>query len=148
MISFKIDWFDLLAVQGTLKSLLKHHNSETSILQHSAFFRVQLAHSYTTTGKTIALTVQTLIQRERSRDLFSLDPEKGAKKSIHGRLLILPSPVLLLLVEEVGSRARSSEADTGITRQSDSLKRQLALRRPHLLFYFAHTFHIPLHFTV
>ena len=55
LISFKIDWFDLLAVQGTLKSLLQHHNSEASIFQHSAFFTVQLSHSYMTTGKTIAL---------------------------------------------------------------------------------------------
>ena len=53
---FKIDWFDFLAVQGTLKSLLQHHSSEASILQHSAFFMVQLLHPYMTTGKTIALT--------------------------------------------------------------------------------------------
>ena len=56
LISFRIDWFDLLAVQGTLKSLLQHHSSKTSILQHSAFFTVQLSHPYITTGKTIALT--------------------------------------------------------------------------------------------
>ena len=58
LISFRIDWFDLLAVQGTLKSLLQHHNSKASILQHSAFFMVQLSHLYRTTGKTIALTIQ------------------------------------------------------------------------------------------
>ena len=52
-ISFKIDWFDLLAVQGTRKSLLQHHSSKASILWHSAFFRVQLSHPYTTAGKTI-----------------------------------------------------------------------------------------------
>ena len=57
MISFRIDWFNLLAVQGTLQSLLQYHNSKASILQHSAFFMVQLSHSYMTTGKTIALTV-------------------------------------------------------------------------------------------
>ena len=56
LISFTMDWLDLLAVQGTLKSLLQHHGSKTSILQHSAFFTVQLSHSYMTTGKTIALT--------------------------------------------------------------------------------------------
>ena len=56
LISFRMDWFDLLAVQGTLKSLLQHHNSKVSILQHSAFFTVQLSHPYVTTGKTIALT--------------------------------------------------------------------------------------------
>ena len=54
LISFRMDWFDLLAVQGTLKSLLQHHSSIASILQHSAFFIVQLSHSYMTTGKTIA----------------------------------------------------------------------------------------------
>ena len=56
LISFRIDWFDLLAFQGTLKSLLQHHNSKASILWHSAFFMVQLSHPYMTTGKTIALT--------------------------------------------------------------------------------------------
>ena len=57
---FRIDWFDLLAVQGTLKSLLQH-NLKASILQHSAFLMVQLSHPYMTTGKTIALTVQFMI---------------------------------------------------------------------------------------
>ena len=61
LISFKIDWFDLLAVQETLKSLLQHHNSKASILQHSAFFIVQLLHPYMTTGKTIALTRWTFV---------------------------------------------------------------------------------------
>ena len=56
MISFRIDWFDLLAVQGTLKSLLQHHSSKASILRHSAFFTVQLSHPYMTTEKNIALT--------------------------------------------------------------------------------------------
>ena len=56
LISFRIDWLDLLAVQGTLKSLLQHHNSKASILQCSAFFIVQLSHPYTTTGETIPLT--------------------------------------------------------------------------------------------
>ena len=56
LISFKIGWFDLLAVQGTLKSLLQHHSSKASILRRSAFFTVQLSHPYMTTGKTIALT--------------------------------------------------------------------------------------------
>ena len=56
LISFRIEWFDLLAAQGTLKSLLQHHSSKASILWHSAFFIVQLSHPYMTTGKTIALT--------------------------------------------------------------------------------------------
>ena len=55
LISFTIDWFDLLTDQGTLKSLLQHHSSKASVLQHSAFFTVQLSHPYMTTGKTIAL---------------------------------------------------------------------------------------------
>ena len=61
MISFRMDWLDLLAVQGTLKSLLQHHRSKASILQHSAFFVVQLSHPYLTTGKTTALTRQTIV---------------------------------------------------------------------------------------
>ena len=61
LISFRMDWFDLLEVQGTLKSLLQHHNLKASILQHSAFFMVQLSHPYMTTGKTIALTRRTSV---------------------------------------------------------------------------------------
>ena len=61
LISIRIDWFDLLAVQGALKSLLQHHSSKTSILPHSTFFIVQLSHPYMTTGKTIALTRQTFV---------------------------------------------------------------------------------------
>ena len=63
---FKMDWLDLLAVQGTLKSLLQHHSSTASILQHSAFFRVQLSHPYMTTGKTIALTRRTFVGKVMS----------------------------------------------------------------------------------
>ena len=61
LISFRIDWFDPLAVNGTLKNLLQHHSSKASILQHSTFFTVQLSHPYMTTGKTIALTIQTFV---------------------------------------------------------------------------------------
>ena len=61
LISFRMDWLDLLEVQGTLKSLLQHHSSKASVLQHSAFFTVQLSHPYTTTRKTIALTRWTLV---------------------------------------------------------------------------------------
>ena len=63
MISSRMDWFDLLAVQGTLKSLLHYHSSKASILWHSAFFTVQLSHPYMTTGKTIALTRQTFVDK-------------------------------------------------------------------------------------
>ena len=66
LISFRMDWLDLLAVQGTLKSLLQHHSSEASILQHLAFFIVQLSHPYMITGKTIALTRQTFVGRVTS----------------------------------------------------------------------------------
>ena len=66
LISFRMDWLDLLAVQGTLKSLLQHHSSKTSILQHSVFFIVQLSHPYMTTGKTIALIRQTFVDRVMS----------------------------------------------------------------------------------
>ena len=61
MISFRMDWLDLLAVQGPLKSLLQHHSSKASVLWHSAFFIVQLSHPYTTTGKSIALTRRTFV---------------------------------------------------------------------------------------
>ena len=71
LISFRMDWLDLLAVQGILKSLLQHHSSKASILQHSAFFIVQLSHLYTTTGKTIALTRWTFVGKVMSL-LFSM----------------------------------------------------------------------------
>ena len=65
LISFRIDWFDLLAVQGTLKSLLQHHSSKVSILWSSAFFIVQLSHTYMTTSKTIALLIWTFVSKVR-----------------------------------------------------------------------------------
>ena len=61
LISFRIDWFDLLTVQGTLKSLLQHHSLKASILWHTAFYMVQLSHPYITTGETIALTIWTFV---------------------------------------------------------------------------------------
>ena len=66
LIYFKIDWLDLLDIQGTLKSLLRHHSSKASILWHSAFFTVQLSHPYMTTGKTIALTRRTFVGKVMS----------------------------------------------------------------------------------
>ena len=66
LISFRMDWLDLLAVQGTLKSLLQHHSSKAPILWHSAFFTVQLSHPYMNTGKTIALTRQTFVGKVMS----------------------------------------------------------------------------------
>ena len=66
LISFRMDWLDLLAVQGTLKSLLQHHSSKAAILQHSAFFTVHVSHPYMTTGKAIALTRRTLVGKVMS----------------------------------------------------------------------------------
>ena len=72
LISFRMDWLDLLAVQGTLKSLLQHHSSEALILQCSAFFTVQLSHPHMTTGKTIALTRRTFVSKVMSLRLNML----------------------------------------------------------------------------
>ena len=66
LISFRMDWLDLLALQGTLKSLLQHHSSKASILRHSVFFTVQLSHPYMTTGKTIPLTRWTFVSKVMS----------------------------------------------------------------------------------
>ena len=66
LVSFRMDWLDLLAVQGTLKSLLQYHSSKASILHHSGFFTVQLSHPYVTTGKTIALTRRTFVGKVMS----------------------------------------------------------------------------------
>ena len=74
LISFRMDWLDLLAVQGTLKSLLQHHSSKASILRCSAFFTVQLSHPYTTTGKTTALTRWPLVGKVMSL-LFNIPPK-------------------------------------------------------------------------
>ena len=73
LISFRMDWLDLLEVQGTLKSLLQHHSSKASILRHSALFIVQLSHPYMTTGKTIALTRWTFVGKVMSL-LFNMLP--------------------------------------------------------------------------
>ena len=72
LISFRFDWFDLLAVQGSLKSLLQHHNLKASLLWHSAFFMVQISHLYMTTGKIIALTRQTFVSKVMSLLLNTL----------------------------------------------------------------------------
>ena len=89
LISYRIDWLDLRAVQGTLKSLLQHHSSKASILWHSAFFTVQLSHPYMTTGKTIVLTKWTFVGKVMSL-LFNmlsrlkiLIPPKLLFKSVH-----------------------------------------------------------------
>ena len=72
LISFRMDWLDLLAIQGTLKSLLQHHSSKASIFQHSAFFTVQLSYPYMTTGKTTALTIWTFVSKVMSLPFIAL----------------------------------------------------------------------------
>ena len=79
LISFRMDWLDLLAVLGTLKSLLQHHRSKASILQRLAFFTVQLSHPYMTTGKTIALTRRTFVGKVMSLLLNMLSAAAAAK---------------------------------------------------------------------
>ena len=99
LISFRIDWFDILTVQGTLKSLLQHHSSKASILWHSAFFMVQLSYLYMTTGKTIALTiwvfvgkVMSLLLRALSRFIIAFLPRSNHLPTLW---LQSPSPVIL-----------------------------------------------------
>ena len=98
-ISFRVDWFDILEVQGTLKSLFQHHSSKASILRHSAFFMVQLSHSYLTTGKTIALTrwtfigkVMSLLFKMLSRLVIAFLP-----RSKHLLISWLQSPLAVIL---------------------------------------------------
>ena len=94
-----IDWFDLLSVQGSLRSLLQHYSSKASILQHSAFFIVQLSHPYMTTGKTIALTIQTFIYKVMSLLYNTLSRFVIAFLPRSKRLLILwlQSPATVIL---------------------------------------------------
>ena len=99
LISFRIDWLDLLAVQGTLKTLLQHHSSKASIHQHSAFFIIQLSHPYMTTGKTIALIrwtfvgkVMSLLINTMSRLVIALLP-----RSKHLLISWLQSPSAVIL---------------------------------------------------
>ena len=99
LISFRMDWLDLLVVQGTLKSLLQHHSSKPSILQCSAFFTVQPSHSYMTTGKTIALTRQTFLGKVMSL-LFNILSRLVITFLLRGKWLLIswlqsPSAVIL-----------------------------------------------------
>ena len=95
LISFRMDWLDLLAIQGTPKSLLQHHSSKASIFQHSAFFIVQLLHPYMTTGKTIALTRRTFVVKVMSL-LFNMLQQVAHKNS---PLAHPPHPLPLLFLE-------------------------------------------------
>ena len=99
LISFRMDWLDLLAVQGTLKSLLQHHSSKASILRRSAFFTVQISHPYLTAGKTIALTRQTFVGKVMSLLLIMLSRLTIAFLPRSKRLFIswLQSPSAVIL---------------------------------------------------
>ena len=99
LISFRMDWLDLLVIQRTLKSLLQHHSSKASILRHSAFFTVQLSHPYMTTGKTIALTRRTLVGKVMSLFLNMLSRLVITFLPRSKRLLIswLQSPSVVIL---------------------------------------------------
>ena len=99
LISFRIDWFDLLAVQGSLKSLLQHHSLKTSILQHWAFFVVQHTHLYMTTGKNIALTIQTFVGNVLSLlfNMFSRFVMPFLPRSKHLLISWLHSPSTVIL---------------------------------------------------
>ena len=99
LISFRIDWFDLLEVQGTLKNLLQHHSLKASILQNLAFFMVQLSHLYTTTGKTVALTMRTFVSKMMSlffnmlsRFVIALLPR--SKRLVISQLQLLSAVIL------------------------------------------------------
>ena len=99
LISFRMDWLDPLAVQGTLKSILQHYSSKASILRRSAFFMVQLSHPYTTTGKTIALTIWTFVDKVMSLLLSTLSRFFIAflPRSKHLLILWLQSPSAVIL---------------------------------------------------
>ena len=99
LVSFRMDWLDLLAVQGTLKSLLQHHSSKVSIVQCSAFFTVQLSHPYMTTGKNIALTRRTFVDKEMSLLLNMLSSlvTTFLPKSKHLLISWLQSPSAVIL---------------------------------------------------
>ena len=99
LISFRMDWLDLLAVQGTLKSLLQHHSSKASILWHPAFFMVQLSHPYMTTGKIIALTIQVVVSKVMSLLFNAMSSFVIAFLARSKRLLIswLQSPSAVIL---------------------------------------------------
>ena len=99
LISFRMDWLDLLAVRGTLKSLLQHHSPKASLLRCSAFFMVQLSHPYTTTEKTIALTRQTFVDKVMSPlfNMLSRFPIAFLPRSKHHLISWLQSPSAVIL---------------------------------------------------
>ena len=117
LISFRMDWLDLLAVQGTLKSLFQHHRSKASILQHSVFFIVQLSHPYMTTGKTIALTRRTFVGKVMSLLLNMLPRLVITFLPRSKRLLIswLQSPSAVILEPKIIKSATVSTVSPSIS---------------------------------
>ena len=109
LISFRMDWLDLLAVQGTLKSLLQHHSSKASVLQHSAFFTVQLSHPNMTTGKIIVLTRWTFVGKVISLlfNMLSRFVITFLPRSKHLLISWLQSPSAVILVSEWNSSVMS-----------------------------------------
>ena len=110
LILFRIDWFDLLAVQETLKSLLQHHNSKASILWHSAFFMIQLSHLYMTTGKTVALTrwtfvgkVMSLLFNMLSRFVIAFLPSSKHLSWLESSSAVILEPKKIYLIRRVNS---------------------------------------------
>ena len=97
LISFRMDWLDLLAVPGTLKSLLQHHSSKASVLRHSAFFTVQLSHPYMTTGKTMALTRRTFVGKVKSLLFNMLSCRPNSLIEGNGSMWQTKLPVLLVV---------------------------------------------------
>ena len=121
LISFRMDWLDLLAVQGTLKSLLQHHSSKASILRHSAFFIVQLSHPYMTTGKTIALTrgtfvdkVMSLLFNMLSRLVITFLPRS---KCLNFMAAIIICSQLCLTLYDLWTVTRKAPLSTGFSRK-------------------------------
>ena len=142
LISFRMDWFDLFAVQGALKSLLQHHSSKASILQHSAFFIVQLSHPYMTTGKTIALTRQTFADKVMSLLFNMLSRLVITFLPRSKRLLILwlqsPSPVIL-----EPKNIKFATVSTSVSHEvmfSQPLKYIVTDKKSHIALSFSFTF--------
>ena len=116
LISFRMDWLDLLAVQGTLKSLLQYHSSKAPILRHSAFFIIQLSHPYMTTGKTIALTRQTFVGKVMSLlfNMLSRLVTTFLPRSKHLLISWLQSPSAVILVPKITKSATISTVSPSI----------------------------------
>ena len=145
LISFRMDWLDLLAVQGTLKSLLQHHSSKASILQRSAFFIVQFLHPYMTTGKTIALTRQICVDKVKSLFFNMLSRLVITFLPRSKRLLSswLQSPSTVILVPRKIKSATVSTVSPSIYHEVMGLAAMILV---FWMLSFKPTFHSPLNF--